>query len=171
LRASSKAILSWVVLRARGGPVVNLVGYRGNYPLWTGWEEPDRHCWRLLTTSPSGGNNPAKTPARVDDMEWFFSMTTPDQTLQTWLRRPFRNRLGVSSTSVLLSGPYHIGLPPLPLSIHHLSGVSFNNNAELQNWLDDYSRLNRRISSSVGTKTCPNVGKQSWIIEENTVTR
>jgi hypothetical protein len=30
------------------------------------------------------------------------------------------------------------------------------------------SRPNRRISSSVGSKTCPNVGRQSWIIEKNT---
>jgi hypothetical protein len=29
--------------------------------------------------------------ARVDDMEWFFSMTTLDHTLQTWRKRPFRN--------------------------------------------------------------------------------
>jgi hypothetical protein len=24
-------------------------------------------------------------------MEWFFIMTTPDHTLQTWRKRPFRN--------------------------------------------------------------------------------
>jgi hypothetical protein len=32
-----------------------------------------------------------------------------------------------------------IGLPPLPLSFsNNLRGVSFNNDAELQNWLDDF---------------------------------
>jgi hypothetical protein len=31
---------------------------------------------------------------RVDDMEWFFSMTTPDHTLQTWRKWPFRNSTG-----------------------------------------------------------------------------
>jgi hypothetical protein len=30
------------------------------------------------------------------------------------------------------------------------------------------ARPNRRISSSVGSKTCSNVGRQSWIMEENT---
>jgi hypothetical protein len=30
------------------------------------------------------------------------------------------------------------------------------------------SQPNQRISSSTGSKTCPNVGKQSWIMEENT---
>jgi hypothetical protein len=33
LRASSKAILTPVTLRARGGHVVHLVGYGGDYPL------------------------------------------------------------------------------------------------------------------------------------------
>jgi hypothetical protein len=31
-----------------------------------------------------------------------------------------------------------IGVSPLPLSLHNLCGVSFNNDAELQNWLDDF---------------------------------
>jgi histone-lysine N-methyltransferase SETMAR len=32
----------------------------------------------------------------------------------------------------------------------NLRGVSFNNNAKLQNWIDDFSRPNRLIYSSVG---------------------
>jgi hypothetical protein len=69
LRASSKAILTRVTLRARGGYVVHLVGYGGNCPLWTAWEEPDRHCWTLLsTTSPYGGNSPAKTPGSMTEI-------------------------------------------------------------------------------------------------------
>jgi hypothetical protein len=62
--------------------------------------------------------------------------------------------------------PY--SLDPAPSDYHlfrslpnNLRGVSFNNDADLQNWLDDFSRPNRRISSSVRPKTCPNVGKQS----------
>jgi hypothetical protein len=40
----------------------HLVGCRGGCPLWTAWEEPDLHCWTLLsTTSPPGGSNLAKT--------------------------------------------------------------------------------------------------------------
>jgi hypothetical protein len=41
-------------------------------------------------------------------MEWLFSMATPDHTLQTWRKCPFRNRLGDSSTFALLSGPFPI---------------------------------------------------------------
>jgi hypothetical protein len=32
--------------------------------------------------------------ARVDNMDWFFSMTTPDHTLQTWRQWPFRKWTG-----------------------------------------------------------------------------
>jgi hypothetical protein len=47
-------------------------------------------------------------------------------------------RLGDSSTSTVLSGPCPIGLPPHPLSLsNNLLRISFNNNAELQNWFDD----------------------------------
>jgi hypothetical protein len=44
---------------------------------------------------------------------------------------------------------------------NNLRGVSFNNDAELQNWLDLFSRPNWRISSSVESEICPNVGRQS----------
>jgi hypothetical protein len=49
-------------------------------------------------------------------------------------------RLGDSSTSALLSGPCPTGLPPLPPPLQQSArrGVSFNNDAELRNWLGDF---------------------------------
>jgi hypothetical protein len=41
-------------------------------------------------------------------------------------------------TSALLSGPCPIGLSPLRSLSNNLRGVSFNNDAELQNWLDEF---------------------------------
>jgi hypothetical protein len=65
-------------------------------------------------------------------------MTTPDQThCKLDESGHSGTRLGDPSTSALLSGPCPIGLPPLPLS-NNLRGISFNNDAELQNWLDDF---------------------------------
>jgi hypothetical protein len=62
--------------------------------------------------------------------------------------------------AALLSGPCPIGLPPLLLSLsNNLLRVSFNNDAELQNWLDDFFTAKLQIPSSVGSKTCPNIGK------------
>jgi hypothetical protein len=45
LRTSSKAILTWVTFRARGG---HIVGYGVDSPLLTVLEEPDRHCRTLF---------------------------------------------------------------------------------------------------------------------------
>jgi hypothetical protein len=48
-------------------------------------------------------------------------------------------RLGDSFTSTLLFRPCPIGLPPLSLSLsNNLCRVSFSNNTQLQNWLDDF---------------------------------
>jgi hypothetical protein len=116
LRASNKVILTWVTLRARGGHAVHLVRYGGDYPLWTAWEEPDRHCWTLLsTTSPSGGSNPAKTPGSAT---WSDSSAWQRPTTHCKHDESGRSgtRLGHYSTSTLLSGLYPIGLPPLSLS-------------------------------------------------------
>jgi hypothetical protein len=49
-----------------------------------------------------------------------------------------------------------------------LRRVSFNNDAELQNWLDEFFTAKSKDFLSVGSKTCPNVGSQSWIMEANT---
>jgi hypothetical protein len=110
--------------------------------------------------------------APVGDREWLFSMTTPDHTLQIWRKRPFRNSTGIvdSSTSALHSGPCPIGLPPLPLSLQQSGrrGVSFNNDAELQNWLDELFTAKPADLFKRGSKTCSNVVKQPWIMEENT---
>jgi histone-lysine N-methyltransferase SETMAR len=61
---------------------------------------------------------------------------------------------------ILLHPPYSPNLAPSDYHLFHslsnnLHGVSFNNEAELQNW------PNQRISSRVGSKTCLNVGRQS----------
>jgi hypothetical protein len=44
---------------------------------------------------------------------------------------------------------------------NNVRGVSFNNDAELQNWLDKFFMAEPADSLSVGSKTCPNVGRQS----------
>jgi hypothetical protein len=114
----------------RGFPIINCL--RGT---WL-----DYHCWTLLsTTSPSGGSNPAKK-ARVDDMEWFFSITTPDHT------HCKHNESGHSGTrlglEILPHSPYSPDLAPSDYHIFrslssNLRGVSFND-TELQNWLDEF---------------------------------
>jgi hypothetical protein len=76
--------------------------------------------------------------ARVDDMEWFFSMTTLYQTLQTWRKRPFRN-----DWEILSHPPYFSDLAPSDYHLfcslsNNLRGVSFDSDAELQNWLDEF---------------------------------
>jgi hypothetical protein len=124
------------------------------------------YCQQLRRLTKQSSKN-----ARVDDMEWFLSMTTPDHTLQTRRKRPFRNSTGIgdSSTSTLLSGPYPIGLPSLPLSLQQ----SARNFLQQGRWAPKLARRdihcpNRRISSSVGSKTFANVSRQSWTMEENT---
>jgi hypothetical protein len=70
-----------------------------------------------------------------------FSMTTPDHTHCKHDESDHSgNRLGDSSTYDLLSGPCPIWLPPLPLSLQQsaLREVPFNNDAELQNWFDEF---------------------------------
>jgi hypothetical protein len=34
----------WFARFKQGGHIMHLVGYGEDYPLWTAWEEPDRHC-------------------------------------------------------------------------------------------------------------------------------
>jgi hypothetical protein len=101
----------------------------------------------------------------VDNMEWFFSMTTPDHTLQTWRERPFRNSTGrffhirptlrtlphLISTSSALSPTICVEFPSMTLS----SKIGWTTS----------SQPNQRISSRVGAKTCPNVGRRSWMAE------
>jgi hypothetical protein len=122
LRALSKVILTRVTLRSRGRHGVHLVGYRGGYPLWTAWEEPDSHCWMLLsTTSPSGGSNPAKTPGSTT---WSDSSAWQRPTTH-WKHDESGHSgtgLGDSFTSALLSGLCPIGLPPLPFSLQQSTG-------------------------------------------------
>jgi hypothetical protein len=125
---------------ARGGHIVHLVGYGGDCPLWTAWEEPDRHCWTLLsTTSPSGVSNSEKTAGSTtwrDSSAWQRSTThcKHDESGHSG------TRLGDSSTSALFSGPWPIELSPLPLSLQQSAhrGVFIKNHAELQDWLDDF---------------------------------
>jgi hypothetical protein len=66
---------------------------------------------------------------------------------------------------ILPHPPYSPNLAPSDYHLfrslsNNLHGVSFNNNTELQNWTTS-SQPNQQISSSVGSKTCSNVGKQS----------
>jgi hypothetical protein len=99
-------------------------------------------------------------------MEWFFNMTTPDHTLHTWRKRPFRNWTGRF---------FHIRptLRTLSRRITTSSALSptiwaeFPSTTTLSSKIGsrNSSRPNRRISSSLGSKTCPNVGRQSWIME------
>jgi histone-lysine N-methyltransferase SETMAR len=44
---------------------------------------------------------------------------------------------------------------------NNLPGVSFNNDTELQNWLDDFFKDKPADIFKRGSKTCPNVGRQS----------
>jgi hypothetical protein len=75
--------------------------------------------------------------ARVDDMELFFSMTTSEHTanmtkvaIQELIGRFFNIR------PTFRTLPHRI-ITSSALS-NNLRGVSFNNYAELQNWLDEF---------------------------------
>jgi hypothetical protein len=57
----------------------------------------------------------------------------------------------------LVPSDYHL-FCSLP---NNLREVSFNNDAEAKIGSTNSSRPKRRISSSVGSKTCPNVGRKS----------
>jgi hypothetical protein len=94
-------------------------------------------------------------------MELFFSMKKPDYTVQTRQKRPFRN-----STRRF----FHIRptLRTLPHRINTSSALSLTICAEFPSTMTLSSKIglttssqpNRRISSSVGSKTCPNVERQ-----------
>jgi hypothetical protein len=65
---------------------------------------------------------------------------------------------------ILPCAPYSPDLAPSDYHLCHslsnnLCGVSFNNDTKLQNWLDDFFTARPAISSSVGSKTCPSVGR------------
>jgi hypothetical protein len=60
-------------------------------------------------------------------------MTAPDHTLQTRRKRPFRN----STRDTLQTLPHRITYHLFRFLSKYLLGVSFNNDAELQNWLND----------------------------------
>jgi hypothetical protein len=84
-------------------------------------------------------------------------MTTSNDTLQTWRKRPFKNSTGRffhirSTLRTLPQSDYHL----FRSLFNNLRGVSFNKDAELQNWLDDFFTAKWRI-----LETCPNVGRQS----------
>jgi hypothetical protein len=64
---------------------------------------------------------------------------------------------------ILPHPPYPTDLAPSDYHLfrslsNNLRVVSFNNDAELQNWLDDLFTAKPAISSSVGSKTCPKLG-------------
>jgi hypothetical protein len=142
----------------------NLVGYGGDYPLWTASEEPDRHCWMLQsTTLPSGGSNPAKMPGSItwsDSSAW---------RLATHCKHDERNSIGRF---------FHIRptLWTLPQRITTYSALSpticmeFPSTKTLSSKIGSMtsSRPNWQISSSVGSKTYQNVRRPSWVMEENT---
>jgi hypothetical protein len=141
----------------RGLFIINCL--RGTWPSLLNAIVNNFACWRKQSSKN----------ARVDDIEWFFSMTTPDHTLQTRRKRPFRN-----STGRLFN--IHPTLRTLPHRITTSSALSptifaeFPSTTTLSSKIGSKtsSRPNRRISSSVGSKSCPNVGRQWWIMEENT---
>jgi hypothetical protein len=63
--------------------------------------------------------------------------------------------------------PYSPGLAPLDYHLfcslsNDLRGVSFNNDTELRNWLNDFftAKPAEFFKHEIG-KTCPNVGRQS----------
>jgi hypothetical protein len=126
------------------------------------------NCWTLLaTTSPSGGSNPAETPGSTT-----WSNSSAWQRPTTHCKRDESGhsgtRLGDSTTSALLSGPCSIGLSPLPLSLQQSALFPSTTSLSSKTGSTSSSRPNGRISSDVGSKICPNVGRQSWIMEENT---
>jgi hypothetical protein len=76
--------------------------------------------------------------ARVDDMEWFFSMTTPDHTANM-----MKAAIQELDWEIFPHPPYSPDLAPSDYHLfrslsNNLRGISFNNDAELQNWLDDF---------------------------------
>jgi hypothetical protein len=123
-----------------GAAGVHLVGYAADYPLWTAWEEPGRHCRTLLsTTSPSGGSNPAnlsRSTTRSDSSVW--------QRLTTHCRHDKSTHSGTRlGLEILPHPPYSPNLAPS--DCHHFRSLSNNlravsfNDAELQNWLDVFT--------------------------------
>jgi hypothetical protein len=98
----------------------------------------------------------------VDDMESFFSMTTPDHTPTANMTKGAIQEL---DWEILPHPPYSSYLAPSDYHLfrslsNNLRRVSFND-AELQNWIDEFFTAKPVLSSSVGSKTCPNVGRQS----------
>jgi hypothetical protein len=141
------------------------VGYGGNF-LRGAWPS----LLNAIVINFAVWRKQSSTNTRVDDTEWFFSMTTPEHTLQTWRKRPFRNSTGrlFHIRPTLWTFPHRIftffALSPticeeFPSTTALSSKIGSTTNS---------SRPNRRISSSMGSKTWPDFGKQSWIIEENT---
>jgi hypothetical protein len=62
--------------------------------------------------------------------------------------------------------PYSPNLAPSDYHLfrflsNNLCGVSFNNDAELQNWFDDFFTATPADFFKRGSKPCPNVGRQS----------
>jgi hypothetical protein len=71
-------------------------------------------------------------------------MTTPDHTHCKHDENGHSGtRLGDYSTSALLSGPCSTDYHLFHSLSNNLRGVSFNNDAELQNWLDDFFTAKR----------------------------
>jgi hypothetical protein len=162
LRASSKAIVTWVTLRAQGGHV-HLVGYGGDYPLRTAWEELDRPCWTLLpTTSPSRGSNPAKAPGLTtwsDSLAW--------QGLTVHCKHDERGHSG-TDWEILPHSPYSPDLSPsdyhLSLSLSPIICAEFPSTTTLSSKIGSTtsSQPKQRFCSSVGSETCPNVGSDEY---------
>jgi hypothetical protein len=78
--------------------------------------------------------------ALVDDREWFFSMTTPDHTHTANMTKAAIQEL---EWEILPHPPYSPDLAPSDFHLfrslsNNLCGVSFNNQAVLQNWLDEF---------------------------------
>jgi hypothetical protein len=100
--------------------------------------------------------------ARVDDMECDSSTRQRPTTHCEYDESGHSGtRLGDSSTSTLFSGPFPIGLP-LSSALSPTTCEEFPTTTTLGSKIGSTtsSRPNRRISSSAGSKTCPNVGRQ-----------
>jgi hypothetical protein len=92
----------------------------------------------LSTTSPFGGSNPAKTPG---------STTWSDSS--AW-QRPNTHTANITKAAIqeldweiLSHQPYSPNLAPSDYRLfrslsNNLCGVSLNNDAELENWVDDF---------------------------------
>jgi hypothetical protein len=92
----------------------------------------------LSTISPSGGSNPAEPPR---SMTWSDSSASHAST--THCRH---DESGQPGTQLEESSTYALLSVPCPLDYHlfcflsnNLCGVSFNNDAELQNWLNFFT--------------------------------